>query len=90
MNLYTIREIGFAIFRRRRMKRFYATFQPSEQTRLLDIGGAPNTWLFESRYQRVPVTLVNLHFPDPAVFTDGRFTAVEADATPSPLCRCEF
>lgn len=90
MNLYTIRKIGFAIFRLRRMKLFYARFRPSEKTRLLDIGGAPNTWLSESRYQRVPVTLVNLRFPDPAVFTDGRFTAVKADATCLPFADESF
>jgi hypothetical protein len=90
MNLFTIRKIGFAIFRRRRMKLFYARFRPSTQTRLLDIGGAPNTWLSESHYERVPVTLVNLRFSDPAVLADGRFTAVEADATCLPFADASF
>jgi hypothetical protein len=38
----------FIVFRRRRMKRFYVAFQPSAEVRLLDIGGAPNTWIAES------------------------------------------
>jgi len=50
----------------------------------------PNTWLSESHYERVPVTLVNLRFPDPAVFTDGRFTALEADATRLPFADASF
>ena len=61
-------------------------FQPSVQTRLLDIGGAPNTWISESRYDsRFPVTLVNLRFPDPAAATDRRFIVVEGDATHLPF-----
>jgi len=50
----------------------------------------PNTWLSESHYERVPVTLVNLRFPDPAVFTDGRFTAVHADATCLPFADASY
>jgi Pectate lyase superfamily protein/Methyltransferase domain len=86
MQLFTIRKLFFAIFRRRRMKLFYAIFCPSAQTRLLDIGGAPQTWISESQhYPRFPVTLVNLRFPDPAVLSDGRFTAVDGDATDLPF-----
>ena len=50
----------------------------------------PNTWLSESHYERVPVTLVNLRFPDPAIFTDGRFTAVHADATCLPFADASY
>ena len=86
MQLFTIRKLFFALFRRRRMRLFYAIFRPSAQTRLLDIGGAPQTWISESQhYPRFPVTLVNLRFRDPAVLTDGRFTAVDGDATDLPF-----
>lgn len=44
----------------------------------------------ESHYRRFPVTLVNLRFPDPAVFTDGRFDALEADATRLPFADASF
>jgi Methyltransferase domain len=91
MKLLAIQQKIFVIFRRHRMDKFYTMFQPSTQTRLLDIGGAPNTWITESRYgTRFPVTLVNLRFPDPAVLTDGRFTAVEGDATDLPFADASF
>jgi Methyltransferase domain len=82
---------GFVRFRSRRMKRFYAMFRPAKHTRLLDIGGAPNTWLTESSCDsRFPVTLVNLVFPDPAVQSDDRFTAVYGDATNLPFGDASF
>lgn len=86
MDLFSIRKLFFVIFRRRRMRRFYATVRPTSQTRLLDIGGDPHTWIFESRScEPVPVTLVNLHFPNPAAFSESRFTAIEGDATNLPF-----
>jgi Methyltransferase domain len=91
MKLATIHQKVFVIFRRRRMRRFYAMFRPSTETLLLDIGGAPNTWIAESQYEsRFPVTLVNLVFPDPNVVRDGRFTAVEGDATDLPFADASF
>jgi hypothetical protein len=91
MKLLTIHQKVFIVFRRRRMKRFYAAFQPSPELRLLDIGGAPNTWIAESEYNtRFAVTMVNLQFPDPAVLADGRFTAVEGDATGLPFADASF
>lgn len=91
MELLTIHLKVFVFFRRRRMRTFYAMFRPSAQTRLLDIGGAPNTWIAESHYEaKFPVTLVNLRFPDPAVLTDGRFTAVDGDATDLPFPDASF
>lgn len=91
MNLYTIRKIGFAIFRRRRMKLFYVTFQPSDQTRLLDIGGAPNTWLIESDYPcKFPVTLINLRYPDLHMLAPDRFTPIESDAIDLPFTDASF
>jgi Methyltransferase domain len=86
MKLFTIRRLFFATFRRQRMRRFYATFRPTSQTRLLDIGGDPRTWLFEAcSCEPVPVTLVNLRFSNPAAFNDSRFTAVHGDATQLPI-----
>jgi predicted SAM-dependent methyltransferase len=38
----------FIHFRRRRMNRFFALFAPSLEIRVLDIGGAPQTWINES------------------------------------------
>ena len=91
MVLYIIRKLTFAIFRHRRMKMFYAIFQPSAQVRLVDIGGAPNTWTAESQYHtKFPVTLVNLRFSDPSVATNGRFTAVDSDVTNLPFADASF
>ncbi|MGA2251874.1 class I SAM-dependent methyltransferase [Terracidiphilus sp.] len=91
MDLFTIRKLFFAIFRRRRMRRFYATLRPTQQTRLLDIGGDPHTWIFESRFcEPLPVTLVNRQFPNPAAYNNSRFTAVEADAIDLPFANRSF
>ena len=86
MDLSSIRKLFFVLFRRRRMRRFYATLRPTSRTRLLDIGGDPYTWLIDSgSCEPVPVTLVNLHFPNPAAFNNSRFTAVHGDATNIPF-----
>jgi Methyltransferase domain len=86
MDLFVIRKLFFTVFRRRRMQQFYATLRPTSQTRLLDIGGDPHTWIFEARScDPIPVTLVNLQFPNPAAFDDSRFTAIEHDATDLPF-----
>ncbi len=70
---------------------FYAMFQPSTQVRLLDIGGALNTWTAESQYHtKFSVTLVNLRLPDPTALTGGRFTAVAGDATNLPFADASF
>jgi hypothetical protein len=91
MKLFTIRKLFFAVFRRRRMKLFYSIFRPSAQTRLLDIGGDPYTWIVDSRScEPVPVTMVNLKFPNPAAFNNGRFTAIEGDAIDLPFDNQSF
>jgi Methyltransferase domain len=91
VKLVAIQQKVFVHFRRRRMMAFYTVFRPSVETRLLDIGGAPNTWIAESRYEtKFPVTLVNLRFPDSDVVQDGRFIAVEGDATDLPFTDGSF
>lgn len=81
----------FVIFRRRRMKKFYKIFLPSPNTKVVDIGGAPNTWLAESRYNAVfSVTLVNLQFSDRCLLANDRFIAVEGDATQLPFADTNF
>jgi hypothetical protein len=91
MKLLTIHQKVFIYFRRRRMKTFYAMLSPSPNTHVLDIGGAPNTWLAESTSDtKFPVTLVNLRFPDIADLTENRFNAVEGDATHLPFGDASF
>lgn len=51
----------FIHFRRRRMSRFFMLFAPSPETRVLDIGGAPQTWNSDSASEvRFPVMLINI------------------------------
>ena len=70
------------------MKTFYATLRPSANTRLLDIGGTPNTWLTESSCDAgFPVTLVNIR---PAPAAGGRFTPLAGDATALPFANASF
>jgi hypothetical protein len=91
MKVPSIHKKLFIRFRRRRMESFYAAFQPSGQTRVLDIGGAPNTWFSESHYASAfPVTLVNLQYPDRSMLTGARFTVVEGDAARLPFPDASF
>lgn len=86
MDVLAIRKVFFVIFRRRRLRRFHAIFRPTSKTRLLDIGGDPYTWIFEAdSSEPVPVTLVNLQFPNPAAFNNSRFSPVFGDATDLPF-----
>lgn len=65
------------IFRRKRMALFFATFKPTDRTRVVDLGGLPGTWTCQPG--RFPVVLVNL---DPHVATDTtRFRTIQGDAT---------
>jgi len=89
--LITNHQRFFVYFRRRRRNWFCTMFHPTERTRLLDIGGAPNTWLAEARHDfRFPVTLVNLRFPDPDARADSRFTPVDGDTTDLPFAGASF
>lgn len=91
MRMSTIYRKVFIIFRRRRMKTFYTIFSPSADTRVLDIGGTPNTWFAESRNDlRFPVTLINLRFPDIPLLSDSRFEAITGDATHLPFADASF
>jgi Methyltransferase domain len=66
------------------MRKFFALFSPSANTRVLDIGGTSQTWHTESERQECfPVTLLNnLRYPDP---TGDRFHPILADATDLPF-----
>jgi Methyltransferase domain len=78
----------FIIFRRRRMRAFYKRFQPTTQTRLLDIGGAPLTWLQESPCDgEFAITLANISLLD---LPPSRFPVVECDAVNLPFADNSF
>jgi hypothetical protein len=74
----------FARFRRRRMARFLALFPLSSRSRVLDVGGTPQTWTSEFGVDAVfPVTLVNIR--SNGGLPSSRFTAVKGDATQLPF-----
>jgi hypothetical protein len=74
----------FIRFRRRRMARFVALFALTNETRVLDIGGAPQTWRTEiDSGVRFPVTMINIR--DYGRMEDTRFTSVMGDATALPF-----
>jgi predicted SAM-dependent methyltransferase len=79
----------FIHFRRRRMKKFYAILTPSSDSRVLDIGGAPQTWSRESEWNtEFPVTLINIRSNDEV--ESDRITSIRGDATDLPFADNSF
>ena len=64
---------------------FFSMFQPTDQTKVLDLGGLPETWL--NQPGRFPIMLVNL---EPHSTTDERFTTVKCDAVHLPFADQSF
>ena len=84
LTFHSLTDRLFIRFRRKRMNRFYAIFHPSSQTRVLDIGGTPQTWTNESIIRSVfPVTLINIR--DNGSPPADRFTHATGDATNLPF-----
>lgn len=74
----------FIHFRRRRMKQFFALFCPSQEIRVLDIGGAPQTWISESEENaQFSITLINVC--DYGRMKSDRFISMIGDATLLPF-----
>ncbi|HXV37329.1 MAG TPA: class I SAM-dependent methyltransferase [Myxococcota bacterium] len=78
MNIRRVYELLIRGFRRRRMQRFMATFQPTAQTTLLDVGGTPFNW--ELIGAAFPITLLNTE-PIADSSLGGRFTRVRGSGT---------
>jgi hypothetical protein len=79
----------FILFRRRRMGRFFALLTPSQDIRLLDIGGTPQTWISESiDSPQFSVTLINIR--SNGKIEDDRFHSMEGDATELPFADNAF
>jgi len=74
----------FVRFRRRRMQQFFSMFSPSPGVRVVDLGGAVQTWNVEAdSHEPFSVTLINnLEYED---FASERFQIIEADATALPF-----
>lgn len=71
------------------MHRFLSLVCPSDEARILDIGGTPQTWIAEASLQaQFPVTLINIRSNGP--IESGRFTSMEGDATALPFADNSF
>jgi ubiquinone/menaquinone biosynthesis C-methylase UbiE len=71
------------------MKRFFALLNPSPEIRVLDIGGAPQTWISESKEgAEFSVTLINVR--DYGRMESDRFIAMMGDATQLPFMDNSF
>jgi predicted SAM-dependent methyltransferase len=84
LTFQTLTDNIFIHFRRRRMSRFFRLFAPSPETRVLDIGGTPQTWSNETEgHGRLSVTLINIRSNghDEA----DRIVLVRGDATEMPF-----
>jgi hypothetical protein len=74
----------FGTFRRRRMDKFCDMMAPSDQVKVLDIGGRVNTWTIESKPGlEFPVTMINVERSGNEV--DGRFTYMEGNGCALPF-----
>jgi len=74
----------FVRFRRRRMQQFFSMLAPTPGVRVVDLGGAVQTWNVEAEsHEAFSVTLVNnLEYED---YASERFQIIEADATALPF-----
>ncbi len=79
MNIQRFYELFIRGFRRRRMRAFAQTFDPSASTRVLDVGGTPYNWQLRGSSARV--TLLNLKIPEGADALPPQWVAVVGDAT---------
>jgi len=61
VNIHRVYERLIRGFRRRRMQRFVDTFQPTDATTVLDVGGTPYNW--EQIDARFSITLLNTEPP---------------------------
>jgi hypothetical protein len=74
----------FVRFRRKRMRQFFEAFHPLPRTRVLDIGGVAQTWMYEAtNASSFPVTLLNIL--DYGESNNERFTHILGDATAIPF-----
>jgi hypothetical protein len=79
MNIHTVYGLFLPLFRRKRMKRFVATFNPTSSTRILDVGGGVFNWqLIECTAQ---ITILNLSVPADTSAFPLNFSFVKGNGT---------
>jgi len=79
MDIQRVYDLFIRGFRRRRMRAFARTFDPSASTCILDVGGTPYNWQLLGSNARV--TLLNLELPEGADALPPQLVAVVGDAT---------
>ena len=71
------------------MSRFLSLVSPSDEARVLDIGGTPLIWISQSGDSgQFPVTIINVCIH--GRMESGRFTALHGDATALPFADDSF
>ena len=84
MNAHKIYALISPKFREKRIKMFLKEMQPTEDTRILDVGGYSSYW--KKMGIKSKVTLVNLHiYEKDALADDPQFEFVEADGCELPF-----
>ena len=79
MNIANVRGLFMPLFRRKRMRCFVATLNPTPSTRILDVGGTVFNWqLIEYTGQ---ITILNLSVPADTSTFPPNFSFVEGDGT---------
>lgn len=63
MNVRGVRQVFRRVFLARRMRAFLRTFEPTDRTAILDVGGTPYAW--ELVGWRFPVEFLNVRSPRP-------------------------
>ncbi len=83
MNIHTIYSLFTSYFRSKRMKLFFDTLNPDENTKILDVGGCQNFWSKLNCSSKI--TLLNIKIsPKDAVFR-SKYTYIEGDGTSLPF-----
>ena len=67
----------FKFTRKRRMSRFEAVMKPTDDTKILDVGGYSYNWMYLCQKPRV--CLLNVSIPDSASTRNEQFTYVQGD-----------
>ena len=79
MNIHSFYNLFLPFFRRQRMKRFLYTYDPDENTRIIDIGGYAKHW--ESTNLKSQFTILNLTIPADTSNFKKNYQFVKGDGT---------
>jgi len=77
INIHKVYKPFLRFFRKKRMKKFIETFNPSEDTTILDVGGTPFTW--ELTNVKSKITLLNIQIPQNAESYLHNYSFIKGD-----------